>query len=455
MTSRPPQLLPVATPTQNACKMCAPLGASLAFRGIEGCIPLIHGSQGCATYIRRHFIGHFREPVDIASSSFTEQTAIFGGQQNLFRALDNVTRQYGPKAIGIATSCLSETLGEDVRGMLVRYAAEHPGAPLIIAASTPSYCGTHATGFHAATAALVSALAVEKGAGGVDVAVFPGFLSCADLRHIKEILGEMKVRGVVLPDYSETLDAAIADAYAPIPPGGTPIDAIRDLGNASLAITFGYAPSSQQPAGEILRERHGCVHQQLPLPMGIEATDALFAALCAAGECAVPARHAQARGRLVDSYVDAHKYIFGARVAVYGEESLAAALCRFVAEIGAEPVLCATGGGSPDFGAHVRAGLSENHGRGITVLENADFARIEARIRGLKPDLLIGDSHGYATSRELGIPLVRVGFPIHDRIGAQRLLHIGYEGSQQLFDRIVNALLGMRQDASPVGYQHM
>ena len=39
------------------------------------------------------------------------------------------------------------------------------------------------------------------------------------------------------------------------------------------------------------------------------------------------------------------------------------------------------------------------------------------------------------------MPLVRVGFPIHDRIGGQRILHVGYRGTQQLFDRIVNALI--------------
>jgi len=40
------------TATQNACKLCEPLGACFVFRGIEGAIPLLHGSQGCATYIR-------------------------------------------------------------------------------------------------------------------------------------------------------------------------------------------------------------------------------------------------------------------------------------------------------------------------------------------------------------------------------------------------------------------
>ena len=53
------------------------------------------------------------------------------------------------------------------------------------------------------------------------------------------------------------------------------------------------------------------------------------------------------------------------------------------------------------------------------------------------------------------MPLIRVGFPIHDRIGGARLLHIGYRGAQQLFDRITNALIEEAQRKSPVGYTYM
>ncbi|MFZ0051635.1 MAG: nitrogenase component 1, partial [Desulfobaccales bacterium] len=59
--------------TTNACKLCKPLGACLAFRGVEGAVPFLHGSQGCATYMRRYIISHFREPMDIASSSLGEK----------------------------------------------------------------------------------------------------------------------------------------------------------------------------------------------------------------------------------------------------------------------------------------------------------------------------------------------------------------------------------------------
>jgi nitrogenase molybdenum-iron protein NifN len=89
------------------------------------------------------------------------------------------------------------------------------------------------------------------------------------------------------------------------------------------------------------------------------------------------------------------------------------------------------------------------------VLTGVDFWQIAEQARALKPDLILGNSKGQRLARELKAPLVRVGFPIHDRFGAQRLLSLGYRGAQQLYDRIVNAVLQARQDASPVGYGYL
>jgi nitrogenase molybdenum-iron protein NifN len=47
---------------------------------VEGCVPFLHGSQGCATYMRRYVISHYREPVDIASSALGEKNAVYGGR---------------------------------------------------------------------------------------------------------------------------------------------------------------------------------------------------------------------------------------------------------------------------------------------------------------------------------------------------------------------------------------
>jgi nitrogenase molybdenum-iron protein NifN len=58
-------------------------------------------------------------------------------------------------------------------------------------------------------------------------------------------------------------------------------------------------------------------------------------------------------------------------------------------------------------------------------------------------------------ARHLGVPIIRVGFPVHDRIGGQRILHLGYRGAQQLFDLVVNTLLAKKQQDSPIGYSYM
>jgi len=122
--------------TQNTCTLCAPLGASVVFKGVENSMMILHGGQGCATYIRRYIIGTCREPVDIASSSFSETEVIFGGEFSLGKAIDNVIAQYQPYVIGIATTCVSETIGDDVGLHLRNWTAEHPDSPPLVTVST-------------------------------------------------------------------------------------------------------------------------------------------------------------------------------------------------------------------------------------------------------------------------------------------------------------------------------
>jgi nitrogenase molybdenum-iron protein NifN len=68
---------------------------------------------------------------------------------------------------------------------------------------------------------------------------------------------------------------------------------------------------------------------------------------------------------------------------------------------------------------------------------------------------MIGNSKGYYIARKRNIPLVRTGFPIHDRIGAAHARTLGYEGTCLLFEQIVNAILEDKQRKSPVGYKYM
>ncbi len=443
--------------TTNGCKLCKPLGACIAFRGIEGAIPMLHGSQGCATYMRRYIISHFREPVDIASSSLGEKHAIYGGGPNLKQGLKNVMTKFGAGLIGVATTCLTETIGDDVPMIVREFRREMQGEgaelPPLVTVSTPSYSGTHMEGFHAAIKAVVEQVCRE-GERRELINILPGFLSTADLRHLKEIVDDFGRECVLLPDFSDTLDGPALEDYEKIPAGGTPVADIERMGSGAATIEFGRTLTGNDSAGVQLNDRFGVRLHQLGTPIGIRETDAFFETLSTVTAKPVPEKHEREKGRLVDAYVDAHKYLFAKRAVVYGEEDLVIALASFLVEVGIKPVLCASGGRSGRFKSCIElvtAGFTDLP----IVEEGADFKKIEELCEGLEPDIIVGHSKGYTLSRKLGIPLVRVGFPIHDRFGGQRTLHIGYRGTQTLLDRIVNAILEKSQDESPVGYAYL
>ncbi|MFT3740158.1 MAG: nitrogenase component 1 [Breznakibacter sp.] len=454
------------TATRNACKLCAPLGASMAFKGVEGCVPLIHGGQGCATYIRRYLISHFREPVDIASSNFSEETTIFGGSANLTMALDNVTHTYNPGAIGVATTCLSETIGEDVNLMLKKVIGARNGkGPTLVPASTPSYRGSHVDGFQEAVRALVQTMAI--GNTPVDqINVLPGMASPADIRHLKEILNAFGVNYVLLPDYSDTLDNPLWDNYKRIPDGGTKPSDIATMGGSFATVELGsvYAQNGAKMAGsdigavqtaaKWLETNHGVPRHNLPLPIGANQTDKLMETLSTLSGKPIPVEITKERGRLIDSYIDGHKYVFGKRAVVYGEEDFVASMAAFLDEIGVEVIMAASGGHTGVLKSQIET-LCPEKGHKTEVLAGIDFEKISEYCHDHKPDLLVGNSKGYYIARALDIPIIRVGFPIHDRFGGHRILHLGYRGTQQLFDTIVNALLEKKQDDSEIGFKYL
>jgi nitrogenase molybdenum-iron protein NifN len=409
--------------------------------------------------MRRYIISHFREPIDIASSSLGEKHAVYGGGPNLKQGLKNVMTKYGARVVGVATTCLTETIGDDVPMIVGEFRREMGSAmngslPQIITVSTPSYSGTHMEGFHAVTKAAVDQMA--HGEERVQmINLLPGFLSPEDLRYLAEIFEDFCCAVAVLPDYSATLDGPALDSYEKIPRGGTPVEEIRLMGGARATVEFGRTLFGRQTAGELLNRRFRVPLHQMGIPVGLRETDHFIDTLENLTGSARSNRLVMERGRLLDSYVDAHKYLFGKKVVVYGEEDLVVGLTSFFVETGLIPVLCASGGRS----GRLQAAMEEVTGGLLAaaplVKEGLDFQQIEELSEKLSPDLMVGHSKGYTLAGKLGVPLVRVGFPIHDRFGGQRILHTGYRGAQMLLDRIVNALLEKDQEDSTVGYAYM
>jgi nitrogenase molybdenum-iron protein NifN len=439
--------------TVNPCVMCQPMGSALAFKGIENTMVLYHGSQGCSTYMRLLLAHHFREPVDIASSSLSEKGAVYGGRENLKKGLKNVINRYNPKVIGVATTCLAETIGDDVPAIIREFKEEEGIGDdpekdiIIISVSTPSYGESHVSGYIKALDSVVRKFAekpeeeraVKIPNGKLNIIPVES-LSPADVRELKEIFEVMAGDYVFLPDISETFDSPLREDLPKIAPGGTQISEIADMPNSRASLGLGIV--SKNLAVKYLEESHGVPGYNVPIPIGLSNTDSFFLELVKIFGCQIPDKYQKERGRLLDAMVDVHKYLYGVKAAVYGDPDFVFSLTTFMLELGMNPVLIATGSKSRDFEAKVRQIIEKiNPEIEPLVLNGIDFDTLNDAVSQCSPEILLGNSNGRYIAKARNIPLVRVGLPIHDRVGAQRILTVGYRGAMELLDRITNAIL--------------
>lgn len=422
----------------NPCKMCMPMGAVMAFKGIENSMVILHGSQGCSTYIRRHMAEHYNEPVDIASSSLNEQGTVYGGENNLKIGLKNIIKLYNPRVIGVATTCLSETIGEDIRRISEEFIIEDGMEEnRIIPVPTPGYGGTQFEGYFAALLEIVKVVA-KNTVTNSKINIITAGLNPGDVRNIKDMLEAFGVNYILIPDISETLDSPYSRDFKKIPEGGTRLEDIEKMAGAAATIELGLTVPANLSPGRYLLDKYNIPLYRCALPIGLENTDTFLNTISKVVNKPVPLKLKKERGRFIDGMVDSHKYNAEGRAVVFGEPELAYAVSRLCLENGIRPVLISTGSENKSLKSLLEACNPEER---PVIIDDTDFETVQKYSRELNANILIGNSDGKFITEKEGIPLVRIGFPIHDRVGGQRLVYTGYNGSMKLLDDITNTLL--------------
>ncbi|MFA5268221.1 MAG: nitrogenase component 1 [Methanoregula sp.] len=424
----------------NPAKTCQPLGAMYAALGIHGCLPHSHGSQGCCAYHRMHLTRHFRDPVMASSSSFTEGASVFGGAANLKTSIKNIFAIYNPEIIAVHTTCLSETIGDDLPNIIKQ--AEIPEGKTVIHINTPSYQGSHVTGFSGMCRAMVSYLCQSDGFQKDQVNVLPGFVNPGDMREIRRIVHELGIKLIMFPDTSGVVDSPLLGRYQMYPEGGATVAQIRDAGNSELTIALGAFASND--AADLLQEKCGVTGIPLKLPIGLKATDDFIMALKKWFGVEVPSSLATERGQVVDTLIDTHFHYQGKRVAVFGDPDHVIALTEFLITMGMVPVYVLTGTPGKAFETGINGMLAEAGITGSKVKAEGDLFELQQWIREAPVDLLIGTSYGKYIARAEDIPFVRFGFPILDRAVHPLMPVVGYRGCLRLIEQISTALLDRR-----------
>ncbi|PKM47768.1 MAG: nitrogenase molybdenum-iron protein subunit beta [Firmicutes bacterium HGW-Firmicutes-8] len=425
----------------NPAKTCQPIGAMYAALGIHRCLPHSHGSQGCCSYHRMHLTRHFRDPIMASTSSFTEGACVFGGGANLKTSIKNVFAIYDPDIMAVHTTCLTETIGDDIPSILS--SAEVPAGKVVIHANTPSYVGSHITGFSNMTKGIVTYLAESaKEAKKEQVNIIPGFVNPGDMREIKRLVKTMGIKSIMFPDTSGVVDSPMTGKFEMYPKGGARVEDIRDSGNSKLTIALGSFASTD--AAIQLERKCKVPAKTLKAPIGIKATDELLMALRNSFVREIPSDLEEERGQLVDIMTDTHYHFHGKKVAVFGDPDIVIGLTEFLLSLGMIPIHVLTGTPGNAFEKEVKAMLLQA-GLKANVKAAGDLFEFHQWIKNEPVDLLMGNTYGKYIAKAEDIPFVRIGFPILDRSVHSYMPVVGYKGAMRLIEMISNALLD-RQD---------
>ena len=437
--------------TINPAKTCQPIGAMYAALGIQGCLPHSHGSQGCCSYHRSTLTRHYKEPVVAATSSFTEGASVFGGQANLLQAIQTIFAVYNPRVIAVHTTCLSETIGDDIPQIVskARDEGKIPENKFVIHANTPSYVGSHVTGFSNMTRSMVKYFSEHSGARASTLNIIPGWVEPSDMREIKRLAKEMGIPVIVFPDTSGVLDTPATGEYHMFPAAGTTVEELTRAGDSRATIALG--PFASTAAAEALDAKCKVPCEILNLPIGLAATDRFINALRSlSGISEVPASIMAERGRLVDVISDMHQYLYGKRVALWGDPDQLLALSEFLVSLDMKPVYIVTGTPGRKFEEQLAPILADAVPEAkITQGAGADMFMLHQWIKNQGVDLRIGNTYGKYIARDEDIPFIRHGFPIVDRVGHSYFPGVGYAGSLRLLEKILDALLDRKDRDSP------
>ena len=420
------------------------MGSVTALFGIKNCLSILHGSQGCATYIRRHMATHYNEPIDVASSALTEHGTVFGGAENLLQGIKNVIKVYNPEIIGISTTCLAETIGEDVRGIIHTFYEENPDVKIkLVHVASGGYAGTHYEGFFRALYALVSQtqMNIDKH-NKINVVV--GQISPSDARWLKQVFKNSGLDAIMLPDLSENLDGGFNRDYSRLPSGGTTLEEIQEMAGARFTLELSNFVENTYSPAKYLADTYQVPYQRLPLPIGVKATDEFFKIIKELGG-KISFEIEEERKRYLDALVDAHKYSALGRAAIFGEPDLVKGVTDLCTESGVIPVVVTTGSECRSLPIMLQPTVAKACARQLVedyyLEDDADFDRIEELSVLTKANIMIGNGDGRRVASKLGLDLIHCGFPIHDQVGGQRIRMLGYEGSLSLLDKIDNSIL--------------
>ncbi|MBP2444277.1 nitrogenase iron-molybdenum cofactor biosynthesis protein NifN [Rhizobium leguminosarum] len=415
----------------NPLKSSQPLGAVLAFLGINGALPILHGSQGCSSFALVLLARHFRQMVPLQTTAMDAIATVVGGADFLEEAMVKLGARARPQLIGICTTALAETRDEDIAGDIANIKsarARELTETDVVLTRTPDFAGAVEEGWAKAVTSMIEAI-TRPGTRDRDparVVILPGSNSTvADIEHLRDTVESFGLKPLILPDASGGSDETASGQWIPVAQGGTKVEHMRDLGVASQCIAVG--EQMRRPA-EALQGLTGVPYVMFGSLTGQNNADRFVWLLTAISRQRVPAAIRRCRMQLQAAMLGGHFHLAGKKIAIASEPDQLFQSAEFFV----------------DMGAVIAAAVTTTGYSKALQLVSADTVQVgdlgDLEHLATEADLLVTHSHGRQAAERLAVPLMRVGFPIFDRIGSQHKLNVLYRGTRDMIYDVANII---------------
>ncbi len=414
----------------NPLKNSQPLGAAIAFLGIDKAVPMLHGCQGCTAFAKSLLERHFREPVYLKTTAITEVEAIMGGGESITKGINKVLDQTHPDLIGLITTGLTGVKGDEFHGVLANFRQISSAFKdmLIVPVSAPDYAGCLQEGYALAVSSLVAELVSRTpDRDHKQITLLPGsFLKPADIWELKETALAFGLKTLVLPDISGSLDGHLAEEQVFIAQGGIKLTDIPKTARSAAVLSFG---ESMRNAGLLMREKTGISHRHFDSLFGLFGYDLYLSVLSEISAQPIPDKYRRERKQLQDAMLDCHFYISKRKFALALEPDLLWNFHKLLSEIGGDISLML----SP-----LETDLLKSSSELKVLIGDLDDLESMEKTGA---ELVISNSNAVYAAERLNIPLMRAGFPITDRLGVNQRTSVGYRGSMNTLFEISNYFL--------------
>lgn len=373
--------------SQRACVYC---GARVVLNPITDAAHIVHGPIGCASYtwdIR----GSLSSGSELYRNSFStdlrEEDIIFGGENKLAGAIDEIVYTIRPKVIFVYATCVVGVIGDDVDAICKK--AEKKHNIRVIPVKSSGFAGNKKDGYRAACNAILSLMGEKE----------DNYVEEKSLNFLGDF--NLAAEAWIIKSYLQEIGIKVRTCIT----GDSNYDSIIDAKYASLNIV--QCAGSMTFLAKEMKKKYDIPFEKIRF-LGIEDT------IRSLKKIAYSIGDGDTINKL-DKFIEAklekttkeidkyRKRVKGKRAALYvGGGFKAISLIKQFNELGIETVLVGTQTGSKDEYEKFK----DLTNSGTVILDDSNPSELEYFIKEMRADILVGGVKERPLAYKLGLAFI-------------------------------------------------